>query len=404
MSIGGAIGNWLRSAARRLIGATARQLPPRLLTRVLPADQRFDPSRPPPAVSMPDTPVRLVIAPVNSAGQGWAWARAAERLNDVGARSSAVRSLREFGFATDQLVPLGDYRWSTRWQSAQREAILGNATHVLLESAKPLFGDAVGRGAEDDLFLLREAGIRVALLFHGSDLRDPEAHRRAERHSPYADGLWKLTPALEIRARRAKRLIERSEVPVFVSTPDLLDDAPKANWLPVVVDSSRWNSDHAPLWHGGRPIVAHVPSAAIVKGTDLIDGTLRKLDAEGVIEYRRVEGIVNAEMPNAYRSADIVLDQFRLGSYGVAACEAMAAQRIVVSHVSSAVRKKVATITGQILPIFQAEADELSEVLRAIAADPTNALELAARGPDYVTSVHDGEMSSRVLASWLFSG
>lgn len=391
----------LRAAGQRAAGALARAVPAGLLARVVPAGQRFDPSAPPSAVQLPDTAVRLLVAPVNSAGQGYAWARSAERLPGVGARAMAVRSVRDFGFATDQLVPLGDYRWSRAWQRAQRRAVLADATHVLLESAKPLFGDAFGRGVPAELAELRAAGIRVALAWHGSDLRDPAAHHARERHSPYAPGLWSITPALQVRAARARALIDAAGCPVFVSTPDLLLDAPEAVWLPVVVEPEHWRTAAAPLAHGGRPIVAHVPSTAIVKGTDLIDGTLRALDAEGLIEYRRIEGLSSAQMPAAYGAADIVLDQFRLGSYGVAACEAMAAGRIVVSHVAPAVREHVRASTGLALPIVQAEADELEAVLRGLLADPADALATAATGPAFVDAVHDGTRSAQQLAPWL---
>lgn len=393
------------SAVRAALGLTAarvaRALPQRLLARLVPAGQRFDPSAPPPAVQLPDTAARLLVGPVNSAGQGHAWARAAERLPGVGARAMAVRGPRDFGFAADQSVPLGDYRWSRAWQRAQRRAVLADATHVLLESARPLFGDVERGAVEAEVSALRERGIHVALAFHGSDLRDPAAHRARERHSPYAEGLWALTPALTARARHARSLIAEIGCPVFVSTPDLLLDVPEAVWLPVVVEPERWRTDVAPLAHGGRPVVAHAPSTAIVKGTDLIDGTLRALEAEGLIEYRRLEGLPSAQMPAAYGAADIVLDQFRIGSYGAAACEAMAAGRIVVSHVAAAVRERVQVDTGLAMPIVQAEADELEAVLRALLADPSPALATAAAGPAFVAAVHDGALSARQLAPWL---
>ncbi len=391
----------LRAVGQRAAGALASAVPPRVLARVVPAGQRFDPVAPPPAVQLPDTAVRLLVAPVNSAGQGCAWARAAERLPDVGAQAMAVRSVRDFGFATDQLVPLGDYRWSRAWQRAQRQAVLAGATHVLLESAKPLFGDAFGRGVLGEIEALRGAGIRVALAWHGSDVRDPAAHRARERHSPYAEGLWALTPALQVRADRARALIDAVGCPLFVSTPDLLSDLPQAVWLPVVVEPERWRADAAPLARDGRPIVAHVPSTAIVKGTDLVDGTLRALDAEGLIEYRRIEGLASTQMPAAYAGADIVLDQFRIGSYGVAACEALAAGRIVVSHVASEVRTHVRAETGLDLPIVQADADELEAVLRRLLADPSVALATAAAGPDFVRAVHDGARTAQQLRPWL---
>ena len=66
------------------------------------------------------------------------------------------------------------------------------------------------------------------------------------------------------------------------------------------------------------------PSNSALKGDPSIDAQLRGLEREGLIEYRRVEGIPYSNMPQLYRTADIVLDQFRLGDYGVSACEAMA--------------------------------------------------------------------------------
>ncbi len=391
----------VRAALGRTAARVARALPQRLLARLVPAGQRFDPSAPPPPVRLPDTAARLLVGPVNSAGQGHAWARAAERLPGVGARAMAVRGPRNFGFAADQSVPLGDYRWSRAWQRAQRRAVLADATHVLLESARPLFGDVEPGAVEAEVSALRAQGIHVALAFHGSDLRDPAAHRARERHSPYAEGLWALTPALTARARHARSLIAETGCSVFVSTPDLLLDVPEAVWLPVVVEPERWRTDAAPLAHGGRPVVAHAPSTAIVKGTDLIDGTLSALEAEGLIEYRRLEGLPSAQMPAAYGAADIVLDQFRIGSYGVAACEAMAAGRIVVSHVAAAVRERVRADTGLAVPIVQAEADQLEAVLRGLLADPSAALAAGAAGPAFVAAVHDGACSAQQLSGFV---
>ena len=73
------------------------------------------------------------------------------------------------------------------------------------------------------------------------------SNRARERHSPYAEGLWALTPALQVRADRARALIEAAGCPLFVSTPDLLLDVPEAVWLPVVVEPARWRADAAPL-------------------------------------------------------------------------------------------------------------------------------------------------------------
>src|SRR5665811_2516908 len=83
-----------------------------------------------------------------------------------------------------------------------------------------------------------------------------------------------------------------------------------------------------------------------MKGSDLIDPLLERLHADGVIEYRRVQDIEPKEMPAIYGDADIVVDQLALGSYGVAACEAMAAGRIVLGHVSEQVRSAAQEAAG----------------------------------------------------------
>ncbi len=142
------------------------------------------------------------------------------------------------------------------------------------------------------------------------------------------------------------------------------------------------------------PIVVHAPSKAIVKGSDLIDPVLTRLDAEGVIRYRRVHGVPAAGMPAIYREADIVLDQFRIGNYGVAACEALAAGRVVVSHVSPQVRDAVLTYSGRTLPIIESRAAGLEATLRHLIDRPEEAMAAAVSGPEFVRGLHDGGRSA----------
>ena len=102
-------------------------------------------------------------------------------------------------------------------------------------------------------------------------------------------------------------------------------------------------------------------------------------------------------MPGIYGSSDIVLDQFRLGDYGVAACEAMAAGRLVVSHVSGQVRNAVEKDSGVTLPIVEANIDSLEHVLLHIVANRQHYRDVAEAGPSFVTRVHDGHMARAVL-------
>ena len=297
---------------------------------------------PPPTVA-PSTPIRVYIGPTNYAGQGYLWARALESsIDGVGARNMAIELPGGFSFAADSLVPVDVHTASRAWQEAELAAVL-DYTHVLFEAERPLFGPVFDRDVQREIDALDAAGISSAFMCHGTDIRSPRRHLSEDRFSPYADD--PATPRLQAVADANHALLETAGLPVFVSTPDLLLDVPSATWCPVVVDVHSW-SGARPLFADRLPVVVHLPSMGPVKGTHLIEPTLRRMHDAGLIEYRGRSGIPSNEMPAVIGDADIVLDQFRIGSYGVAAVEAMASGRVVVGHVLPAVRALVAELTG----------------------------------------------------------
>jgi hypothetical protein len=303
-----------------------------------------------------------------------------------------------FSFPSDQTVPLAVYRWSRSWRTDQRSAIT-LFTHLLVESGRSLVSDT-GSAVVAELRASLVAGQKVALLFHGSDIRDPARHR-IRPWSPYAErSADSLT--LATRARQNRRLVRRLGVPVFVSTPDLLDDIPDATWLPIVIDPDRWATAR-PALDRQRLVVAHAPTNARIKGSHLVEPVLRRLHDEGVIEYRRIERVAAAELPARYAEADVVLDQFRLGAYGVTAVEAMAAGRLVIGHVRSDVRQHIRAATGADVPILEADPSSLETALRTVAGDRSEGRRLIRAGEEYARAVHDGRLAAAALAGFLHS-
>lgn len=383
---------WLNRAADGLLA----RAPDRVLQRI----DRFVlgaapvPGQPP----APEAAIRLYVGPANFAGQGDQWARAVSRhVDGAVAVSMGFQGAGAFGFRVDYPVDKDVYLYSGTWQRRQLRAVSRGFSHVLIEAERPLFGTFLG-SVEREVALLARSGVRAAFVCHGTDIRLPSRHALANPYSPYRDGLLRETPELERRATENRRVLDRCGLPVFVSTPDLLLDVANGHWLPVVVDLERWRRSN-PVLAGPRPVVVHVPSKAIIKGTDLVDPVLAGLHAEGLIDYRRVEGVRADDMPELYGSADIVVDQFRIGSYGVAACEALASGRLVVSDVSAQVRSEVRAASGLDLPIVQATAGGLADTLRGILADPADFREVAASGPRFAGEVHDGRFSARTLAA-----
>lgn len=394
----------LRNNAVEAVRAVTGLIPDPLLARIMPGTLGWDQGRMQVA-SAPEAEVRLLIAPTNSAGQAHQWAHAVEsHLPGVGAVNYMTSNERtdRFGFPSDVTVPDSGYLFAHGWQSRQRRAIVEGFTHVLVESGRHLFGPRPWRSPLDVLDDVAARGVHVGLLWHGSDIRVPSAHAAWETDSPSgARGRYPraATATLQANAERRRQMILDSAYPSFVSTPGLLD-VPRSQWLPVVVDPSRWRTDSEPLRHD-VPVVAYVPSNSAMKGDESVDSQLEELAAEGLIRYTKLEGIASADMPAVYGSADIVLDQFRLGDYGVAACEAMAAGRVVIGHVHEDVRAAVRVHTGIDLPIVESRFDRVGETIRGILADPHSARRLAADGRRFVEQVHDGRRSAAVLATFL---
>lgn len=351
-------------------------------------------------VAIPPTPIRLYVAPANSAGQGYRWARAAETLPGVGAVNMQHRTERDFGFLADCSAPTETFWYSRAWQVAQFRAVRDGFTHVLMESTRPMFGRLFNEDVEWEIEALRAAGIRVAMVMHGSDLQQPSLHVPRHEYSPFRDGEWDKTPLLERRTREAKRVLHAVKAPVFVSTPDLLDDWPAARVLPIVIDVDAWVSE-APLLERDVPVVVHAPSNGAKKGTALIRDTMYSLTAEGLVDYREVSGVPAAEMPAHIAAADIVLDQFRIGVYGVLAAEAMAAGRLVLSYVGESVRERVRQERHLELPIVEVTPATLESTLRDVLARRDHYRAVAAEGLPFVRAVHDGTASAKALRDFL---
>ena len=388
----------------RVLARTLRMLPDRLVQALIPARYGFEPAAVTP-LEVPRAGTRLFIGPVNSAGQGWQWARAVERhLDDVAAASMSLRFAKDLGFPADNSVPVNVYAWSRAWGRKQERTVVQGFTHVIIEAEWTVFADGQSTTVDAEVGRMRAAGISVAMLCHGSDIRLPSRHAAMNPWSPFAPGIYQHTDQLERSATRNAELLRRLALPVFVSTPALLVDVPSAEWLPVVVDVDAWAAARPPLDSRELPVVAHAPSRGILKGSELVDPVLRQLEGEGLLRYRRIIGVPAREMPEIYTSSDIILDSFRTGNYGVAACEAMAAGRVVVAHVTEQVRAHVKQATGLELPIVQADANNLESVLRSILVRPRSYQAQAAAGIEFVRAVHDGRRSARVLASFLSGG
>ena len=343
----------------------------------------------------------LLIGPANYAGQGAAWARALEQRTGVTARNLTVVSPQaSFMFPADIPMTYTDWADPVVRARAAVEAVLPS-THVLLEALRPLLGlgDSGASTAWDLQAGAREiahlvlSGRRVGLVLHGSEARRPREHVALYPMSPFANsGHEDETQARTTQTDNVHALMETLDVTRFVSTPDMLDFVPGAVWLPIVVGPTSFIPGRE-LFSRPRPVVMHAPSSGPLKGSDHIDPVLEKLDARGVIEYRRLQDIPPSLLPSYLRDTDILVDQVVLGNPGVLAAQAMACGRVVVAHLSGAVRARF----GSTVPVVEATPSTLREVILGLVAEEDASRAVGAAGPAFVREHHDGRRSAAVL-------
>ena len=340
--------------------------------------------------------VVLGIGPANSAGQAWAWANAVSRELPEVAHEVVSVATGTYDFPCDDSIPRAAYFDDSDWQRAMARKALTLWTHALFEAGRPIFGLLNGRDFRGDLAVLTDAGIECGLILHGSEVRDPRRHAATHEFSPFIDPHDPLTATLQRRVDALAPLLESRDFPMFVSTPDQLDDVPDATWLPVVVDTLALVPGEPPLQRD-VPVVIHVPSRSSLKGTMGVEAVLREMSAQGRIYYRPVTGLAPADVPAMLRSADIVVDQLGMDLYGVLACEAMALGKVVVSQVGERVRSRVPVE----VPIVEADPTSLAAVMDRVLGDRDWARGQASDGRRFVESIHDGRMSAGVLARFL---
>jgi glycosyltransferase involved in cell wall biosynthesis len=339
--------------------------------------------------------VSLSVGPVNSAGQAHAWAHAA--IDHLGCSGGSFGGPSGFGYVVDRPHPRSRYV-----SGSDAEVLLQTSSHVLVDAFHSVLVGIRGADVGDELDIFFRRAVHLGLAAHGSEIRNPVRHAERLPESYFHDCPAEWRGRIDAVVSRNEAILEEFDGPVFVSTPDLLLDVPRATWLPLVVDASRWATSRPALESGRVPVVLHAPSRSVppIKGSDIIVPVLEGLHEAGRIEYLAAEGVPHDEMPALVAQSDIVVDQIRTGSYGVAALEAMAAGRLVVGSVAADVR----ALLPEDVPVVDAPGRGFADAMDRVLDDLSAAHDVAQRGPAYVEAWHDGRASAAALEPWLRVG
>lgn len=341
----------------------------------------------------------LAIGPANYAGQAHEWAAAVNRQGQAAAWSFSFEPLGpgSFQFPADKMMGRYSYR-NPLLRGARARWFFRDTTHVALDGFDPFYHLKMRGKLPGDVRQLQRAGKRVALIAHGSDVRSPDAHAARHEWSYFAEGSPEWRKALSTNSAEARRYAQESGLPVFYSTPDLGFDLPFGTWLPVCVDVAGWRTDE-PLLERHVPRVLHIPSRRTppIKGSQYIEPVLEDLARAGVIEHVAPESVPHREMKALVQSCDVVIDQILIGSYGVAAVEAMAAGRVLIGSLD----ETVASLMPERPEMLVATPDTLRDTVLRAVEDRVTMREQAERNRRFVERWHDGTESARRLGAFL---
>jgi hypothetical protein len=213
--------------------------------------------------------------------------------------------------------------------------------------------------------LLRSRGKGVVFQSWGSDLRG----RSAAEVSYLRDA-----GAVIVGSYLTRRLAPRGRWPAYDVVPPalVLDD-----WEP------------SPTEPGETLRIAHAPSKRAVKGTETVLAAVESLRAKGAsVELDLIEGVPNAEARLRYAAADVVVDQLRIGWYGMFAIESMALAKPIVVHLDEQAAAETEEAFGLELPLVRAEESSLEDVLAGLVEKREELPALGRRSREYVERVH----------------
>ncbi len=330
-------------------------------------------------------PLRVLHAAYSIAGQSLLLAQG---LRANGCDSTALSYRVDWdGRGGDQVVEL-DHLDPVRRGAAMLATFLGAAVHYDVFHLH--FGTSILPRLLD-VPLLERAGKRIVFHFHGCDVRNRSHMLSRHLYSTCTECDPFCRPG---RQNEVLAMARRYAHLMFYSTLDLAESVPGGEHLPLAVDAARWRAaaDAHPLPEPerrdgvrGPVVIGHAPTNRLIKGTRFVIEAVERLRHEFPrLELRMMERRPWGQVPEFFGGCDLVVDQLFMGWYSLAAVEAMAMGRPVVTRLRHDFEGH-----GPWPPIASADPVTLAGVLRELIADPARRAEMGARSLEFVREHHD---------------
>ena len=240
-----------------------------------------------------------------------------------------------------------------------------------------------------DLPILRALKKRIIMEYHGGDIRWQLLSEKGERNldvEPLAN---------KQKKKRIQRVFKYSECIILHDSelrPFLVGYSGDVAYVPLRLDIDNFIPIY-PNANKSRPVIVHAPSKRSIKGTEYIQKAIEKLKEKYEFDYCLVENMTNEEAKKVYASADIIIDQLKVGTYGVLSVEGMALGKPVICYIMDSIKSDF----PKELPIVSATVNNIAEKIEGLLIDGELRRKLGIAGRHYVERYHNYRYNAYLL-------
>lgn len=321
---------------------------------------------------------RVLHAPLDIAGQA---SRSVSGLRRLGVEAALWAYPHPFGYEAADIAP-PSRRIPLAWSILQTSRTYDTFHFHFGQSFHP-------RLQLRDAHALRAVGRRVAVEFHGSDVRMPSIESARNPHYVRLPGEDDATAEC-LMVRWAAVTGGHAICCDWTLRAFLERHFDQIHLIGKRVDVARYPI--RPPSAGDRPlVVVHAPSNLVAKGTAFVRAAAQELGRE--VDYVEVTGRRQHEVIDAIAGADIVVDHLAVGGFGVLAIEAMSMAKPVVCYL---LPEYAAELPGD-CPIIRADPVTITDVLSAWIGRHAELHEIGLASREYVERNHDVSVVARQL-------
>jgi len=195
-----------------------------------------------------------------------------------------------------------------------------------------------------NLFILKLLGKKIIATFRGIEVQTDLEFLPKSIYSKIKKSSWPKYYQLQfLRKNLWPNLLKKIRRQIFIWFADEVTLtgpflAPQVSHYDQIISYAREIKVLSKSKKSNQKIkILHVPSDPVVKGTEIIEKTFKKLQKKyPKVEFRICQKLSHEKLLKEIASSDIVVDQLLIGWYGGQAVEAMAMGKIVMAYLNPA--------------------------------------------------------------------